>query len=80
MDKAWRQYIDWQTLDKKTLRRINKLIESLNRNGVNAIGKVERLSGDLSGFYSARIDEKNRLVFYLKDDTIVVVSCSGHYQ
>ena len=79
-DIAWHQYLDWQTVDKKTLKRINRLLESLKRNGLGSIGKVERLSGNLSGLYSARIDEKNRLVFYLKEDQVIVISCSGHYE
>ncbi|MDR0500200.1 MAG: Txe/YoeB family addiction module toxin [Coriobacteriales bacterium] len=77
---AWVQYTEWQELDKKTLRKINKLLKSIQRDGINTIGKVERLKGDLSGFYSARIDEKNRLVFYVVGDDIVIVSCSGHYE
>ena len=79
-DAAWRQYLDWQTLDKATLKRVNRLIESLKRNGLDAIGKVEPLRGDLAGLYSVRIDEKNRLVFYLLDDVVIIVSCSGHYK
>jgi len=78
-DPAWYQYISWQTLDRKTLKRINSLLASIRRNGYRSIGKVEKLKGDLSGLYSARIDEKNRLVFYVNGDDVIIASCSGHY-
>lgn len=78
-DNAWHQYVDWQHLDRKTLKKINALLTSIRRNGYQSIGKVEKLNGDLSGFYSVRIDDKNRLVFYIRGDDIVIASCSGHY-
>jgi len=78
-DQAWAQYLDWQTLDRKTLKKINSLLASVRRHGHQSIGKVEKLKGDLSGFYSVRIDEKNRLVFYMRGDDVVIASCSGHY-
>lgn len=77
---AWEQYVDWQTLDRKTLKKINSLLTSIRCNGYQAIGKVEKLKGDLSGFYSVRIDDKNRLVFYVQGDDVVIASCSGHYE
>jgi len=76
---AWEQYIDWQTLDRKTLKKINSLLASIQRNGYRSIGKVEKLKGDLFGLYSARIDDKNRLVFYVRGTDVVIASCSGHY-
>lgn len=78
-DNAWHQYVDWQHLDRKTLKKNNALLTSIRRNGYQSIGKVEKLKGDLSGFYSVRIDDKNRLVFYIRGDDIVIASCSGHY-
>jgi len=77
---AWEQYVDWQTLDRKTLKKINSLLASIQRNGYRSIGKVEKLKGDLSGLYSARIDDKNRLVFYVRGNDVVIASCSGHYE
>ena len=59
-DDAWDDYLYWQKQDKKTLVRINKLLESIERNGYNCIGKPEPLKGDLSGYWSAEIDQKNR--------------------
>ena len=62
---GWEDYIYWQTEDKKTLKKINKLIEDICRNGNSGIGKPEPLLGDLSGFWSRRINEKDRLVYRL---------------
>ncbi len=76
---AWQQYCKWQQQDRKTLKRINSLITSLQRHGYESIGKVEKLRGNLSGLYSARIDAKNRLVFMFVEEDVVIISCSGHY-
>lgn len=62
-DNAWEQYLYWHTQNKKNFDRINKLIKDIERNGVsNGIGKPEKLKHDYSGYWSRRIDEKNRLV------------------
>lgn len=63
-DKAWEDYIRWQTQDKKILKKINRLLTDIDRHGYNCTGKPEPLKGDLSGAWSVRIDEKNRIVFY----------------
>ena len=76
---AWQQYCKWQQQDRKTLKRINALITSIQRHGYQSIGKVEALKGNLSGLYSARIDAKNRLVFMIDNQDVIIVSCSGHY-
>ncbi|MDR2849056.1 MAG: Txe/YoeB family addiction module toxin [Verrucomicrobiota bacterium] len=78
-DQAWGEYLEWQRLDRKTLKKINSLLESIRRNGYQSIGKVEKLKGDLSGLCAARIDAKNRLVFYVRGGDTVIASCSGHY-
>ena len=78
-DKAWEDYIDWQTEDKKTLKRINQLLKDIDRNGYTGIGKPEPLSGSLAGFWSRHIDAANRLVYRLKDGKIEIASCKGHY-
>ena len=64
-ENAWQDYIYWQTEGRKTLKKINRLIEDVSRNGNNGIGKPEPLVGELSGFWSRRIDETNRLVYKL---------------
>jgi toxin YoeB len=79
-DRAWEEYSDWQTKDKKTLKRINMLIKSIERNGFNCIGKPEPLVGNLSGWWSVRIDEKNRLIFSIENNILAIHSCLGHYE
>ena len=79
-DRAWSEYADWQTQDKKTLKRINELLKSIDRNGYNCIGKPEPLKGDLAGWWSVRIDDANRLVFQIVDGEIAIHSCKGHYE
>ena len=79
-DRAWEEYSSWQSRDKKTLKRIHSLLQSIDRNGYDCIGKPERLSGDLAGWWSVRIDEKNRLVFQIVDGELVIYSCAGHYE
>lgn len=79
-DDAWEDYIYWQTQDKKTFKRINQLIQDINRNIHDGIGKPEPLSGNLSGFWSRRIDEKNRLVYRVKDGNIEIAQCKTHYK
>jgi toxin YoeB len=80
-DEAWADYVYWQTQDKKTLVKLNKLIRDIERNGNDGIGKPEPLSGELSGWYSRHIDEKNRLIYRLKQDgTIEILQCRDHYR
>ena len=79
-DEAWADYIYWQTQDKKTLKRINKLLQDIERNGYHGIGKPEPLKGDLSGYWSVKIDEKNRIVFQIEDGSLVIAQCGSHYR
>jgi len=80
-DDAWDDYLYWQTEDRKTLRRINKLLEDIERNGYNCIGKPEPLKGDLSGFWSVEIDKKNRIVFRIDEDgNLEIWQCGSHYR
>ena len=78
-ERGFADYVYWQTQDKKTLRRINNLLNDIERNGYNCIGKPETLKGDLSGWWSVRIDEKNRLIFKIEDGTIEISQCRTHY-
>jgi toxin YoeB len=78
-DEAWKDYIYWQTQDKKTLRRINKLIIGTIRQPFEGIGKPEPLRENLSGFWSRRIDDTNRLVYAVDDDFITIILCRYHY-
>jgi len=79
-DTAWDDYLSWQTEDKKTLRKINSLIKDIERNGYSGIGKPEPLKGNLSGWWSVRIDDANRLVFQLAGGQLEIYACKGHYQ
>ena len=78
-DEAWDDYLYWQTQDKKTLKRINQLIEDSKRNGYGGIGKPEPLKGEFQGYWSKRIDAVNRLVYRIKDGNLEILSCKGHY-
>jgi len=77
--EAWKDYIYWQTQDKKTLKRINKLINNTMRQPFEGIGKPEPLRENLSGFWSRRIDDTNRLVYAVDDDYLTIISCRYHY-
>jgi toxin YoeB len=76
---AWGDYIYWQGQDKKTLKRINLLVEATLRDPFAGIGKPEPLMGNLSGYWSRRIDEVNRLVYAVDDTDLDVIACRGHY-
>lgn len=78
-DDAWDDYLYWQTQDKKTLKRINKLINDVKRSPFEGIGKPEPLKENLAGFWSRRIDDTNRLVFAVDDHAITIISCRYHY-
>ena len=76
---AWDAYVWWQGQDRKTLKRINTLLQSVQRDPFNGIGKPEPLVGNLSGFWSRRIDETHRLVYEADEAAILVVACRFHY-
>lgn len=79
-EEGWNEYIYWQTQDKKTLKRINQLLQSIERDGaMQGIGKPEVLKYAKSRLFSRRIDEANRLVYEIMDNQIIVRSCKGHY-
>lgn len=78
-DEAWEEYIEWQSKDKRILKKINNLLKDIDRNGYACIGKPEPLRGNLVGFYSVHIDEKNRLIFRILDDVIEIAQCGTHY-
>jgi toxin YoeB len=76
---AWDDYLYWQGQDKKTLRRINQLVRDILREPFDGIGKPESLRENLSGSWSRRIDEANRLVCAVENTTITIVACRYHY-
>ena len=77
-ETAWEGY--WQNQDKKTLKKINQLLNDIKRNNFSGIGKPEPLKNQFSGYWSRRIDEKNRIVYKVENDMIQVVQCKGHYE
>lgn len=77
---AWNEFLYWQKTDKKVFRRILELIKDIDRNGYNGIGKPEKLSGNLSKFYSRRIDDKNRIVYKIENEIIQIIQCGSHYK
>ena len=77
---AWDAYLYWQDQDKKTLKRINLLITAAARDPFAGIGKPEPLRGDLSGYWSRRTDDANRLVYRATDAELVIVACRFHYE
>ena len=79
-DEAWSDYVYWQGQDKKTLKRINLLITDCKRSAFEGIGKPEALKENLSGFWSRRIDDTNRLVYAVNDSYLTIISCRYHYQ
>lgn len=77
---AWDEYLYWQSQDKKTLRRINQLLRDIQRGSFDGLGSPEPLKYK-NGCWSRRIDQKNRLVYFISgDNDIMIVSCRGHYE
>lgn len=78
-ENGWADYEFWQTQDKKVLKKINKLLKDISRNGHSGLGKPELLTGELTGFYSRRINDKDRLVYTIDNNNIVILACRFHY-
>ncbi|MBQ1507999.1 MAG: Txe/YoeB family addiction module toxin [Erysipelotrichaceae bacterium] len=78
-ERAWDDYLFWQSEDKKTLRKVNVLLREIARDPFHGSGKPEPLKGDLHTWWSRRIDKKNRIVYTVKEDCILIASCKNHY-
>lgn len=76
---GWDDYVYWQTEDKKILRKINQLIVDITRNGNEGVGKPEVLSGNLTGLWSRRINDKDRLIYKIDQENIYILACRYHY-
>ena len=76
---AWQDYVYWQGQDKKTLKRINTLIQETVREPFTGIGKPEPLRESLSGFWSRRIDDTHRLVYTVENENLAIIACRYHY-
>ena len=79
-DRAWGDYLYWQSQDKKTLKRINQLLQDIDRNGHEWSGKPEALRNELSGWWSRRIDSCHRLVCRIESNKIIIAQCRTHYE
>jgi toxin YoeB len=78
-NEAWEDFTSLLN-NKRLIKKINDLIKDINRNGNTGIGKPEQLRGNLSGYWSRRIDEQNRLVYTIQDEDVIIISCKGHYE
>jgi len=78
-EDAWEDYCRWQKQDKKTIKRINALIKDIQRNPIDGIGKPEQLKENLSGLWSRRIDDANRIVYRITNDAIEILAVKNHY-
>ena len=78
-NKAWDEYVYWQTQDRKTLKRINTLLKDIERSHFDGVGKPEPLVGNLQGYWSRRIDDANRIVYKVENDQLIILQCGGHY-
>lgn len=78
-EAAWEDYLYWQSQDRRTLKKLNRLIKDIQRSPFSGSGKPEPLKGDFSGHWSRRIDEKNRIVYSTEGEIIFIASCRGHY-
>jgi toxin YoeB len=79
-DEAWCDYVEWQSQDKRTLKKINQLLKDIDCNGYTGIGKPEPLKYELQGFWSRKIDGENRLVYRIVDEQIEIAQCKTHYE
>ena len=79
-DDEWQDYLYWQKQDKKILKRSNQILKDIDRNKYQGIGKPEALSGNLLGFWSRRIDSKNRIVYRIINNQIEIAQCGSHYR
>ena len=78
-ERAWEEYLSWQTKDKKTLKRINAPIKDIQRSPFDGIGKPEPLKENRSGWWSRRIDEANRVVYKVEGNVAIIACCKSHY-
>ena len=76
---SWEDYISWQSVDKKMLKKVNELIKDIQRTPYTGLGKPEPLKYDLTGFWSRRIDREHRLVYQVNGDEILIYGCRYHY-
>ncbi|WP_415952321.1 Txe/YoeB family addiction module toxin [Streptomyces sp. KLOTTS4A1] len=79
-EKAWADYVRWQTEDRKVLKRINTLLQDIARTGHEGIGKPEPLRHGFQGYWSRRITDEHRLIYKIAEDEIRIAACRYHYE
>ncbi len=78
-EKSWSDYLYWQSTDKRTLKKVNALLQDIKRNPFEGLGKPEPLKYEMAGTWSRRITQEHRLVYEVFEESILVVSCRYHY-
>ena len=78
-DESWEDYLYWQKVDKKKLKRINELLKEISRTPYEGIGKPEALKYKYAGFWSRRIDQEHRLIYRVVENDIQIAKCRFHY-
>jgi len=78
--RAFDEYLYWQLQNKNMLKKINRLLKDIDRNHFEGLGKPEPLKGDLTGYWSRRIDDTHRLVYRIENGHVEVYQCKGHYE
>ncbi|MDR1649193.1 MAG: Txe/YoeB family addiction module toxin [Synergistaceae bacterium] len=79
LPEAWEDYIYWQSQGRKMLNRLNRLLQDICRNAYEGIGKLEPLSGNMSGWWSRRIDDTHRVIYRMEGDSAIIAQCRSHY-
>ena len=79
IEEGWEDYLYWQQVDKKTIKKINELIKAIQRTPFEGIGKPEALKENLSGWWSRRINLEDRLVYKVEHEKIIILQCRKHY-
>jgi toxin YoeB len=79
LPEAWEDYIYWQSRERKNLDRLNRLLQDICRNAYEGIGKPEPLSGNMSGWWSRRIDDAHRIIYRIEGDSVIIAQCRSHY-
>ncbi|WP_150468492.1 Txe/YoeB family addiction module toxin [Francisella sp. SYW-9] len=76
---AWEDYLYWQSIDKKKLKRINLLIKDIVRNNFEGLGEPEPLKHNFSGYWSRRIDKEHRIIYKIENKNLIIIQCRYHY-
>lgn len=78
-ENAWADYLYWQKIDKKILKRINELVKDIKKHPFEGLGSPEPLKHNWSGYYSRRINKEHRIVYKFEDEMLSIAQCRYHY-